>query len=80
MPGDLFRWRQELLRLSTCMYIPGPCGHHAQQETRAGKGRRTHGQLEPSGHCPGRCQVSRAGGPAGLLARPAQAGEPVGLR
>lgn len=41
MPGDLFRWRQELLRVSTCMYIPGPCGHHSQQETGAGKGRHT---------------------------------------
>lgn len=33
MPGALFRWRQELVRDSTRMYIPGLSAHHSRQET-----------------------------------------------
>lgn len=77
MPGALFRWRQELVRVSTCMYIPGPSGTALNRRPGAGKGGHTDSwSPAATAHRQAPSSPGQEAGP-GPLARPAQAGEPV---
>lgn len=79
MPGALFRWRQELVRVSTCMYIPAPSGTTLNRTPGAGKGRHTDSwSPAATAHRQAPSSPEQEAGP-GPLVRPEQAGEPVSV-
>lgn len=68
MPGALFRWRQELVRDATCMYIPGLGAHHSGQDALR-KGRTHRGWSPLAAACTQAPSPSPAWEPVSLCPR-----------